>query len=507
MKAITILFFMFANFVSQASGATYYVSPTGSDTNAGTDPSVPWQTIAKVNGFTFALGDSVLFQGGQSFTGCLAFGWNTNVPNSAITSPFVLSSYGEGKALILSNCTGHNTAAVKIDAVNGFVMKNLAVSANGTQAQYGVLIQNTNTLGGPTTYSGITVQHSEISGFNIGAAPTYYGSSAEVEILGLNTAGHCGALDTINILDNSLHGENGPASYDDDGIYSVTCGALNNGPAGNISNVTYSGNQIYDLGGGPNFPNIANGIVANGVNGGLLQNNVAHDIGGNSTSCGGPGGVWAYFANNITIQFNEVYNMRPLSFTKGCDWVAYDVDGGVTNSVIQYNNSHDNFGSGLLAFVGTVGAQSWGPNEIHHNSSVNDGQIGLGNVQVTKTPNNSLKIYSNYLSSPSINKVLYCFVINSGTAWPAGSMIEYNTCNTGGDPGVHNWAGMYYAPYMPVPTGGVGLGMPVDYNNYYSPNNGVLLFHWGNGPLYQSLAAWQAATGEDTHSTSLNPLQ
>jgi hypothetical protein len=47
---------------------TYYVSATGSDTNAGTSPDAPWRTIGKVNGTSVAAGQVVLFRRGDTFT-------------------------------------------------------------------------------------------------------------------------------------------------------------------------------------------------------------------------------------------------------------------------------------------------------------------------------------------------------------------------------------------------------------------------------------------------------
>ena len=49
---------------------TYYVSPTGSDSNSGLSSSTPWQTVTKVNNTVLHPGDTVLFQGGQTFSGC-----------------------------------------------------------------------------------------------------------------------------------------------------------------------------------------------------------------------------------------------------------------------------------------------------------------------------------------------------------------------------------------------------------------------------------------------------
>jgi hypothetical protein len=59
-------FFGLAGFLH---AATYYVSPTGNDSNNGTSTSTPWKTISKVNSVTLSAGDRVLFQGGQTFSG------------------------------------------------------------------------------------------------------------------------------------------------------------------------------------------------------------------------------------------------------------------------------------------------------------------------------------------------------------------------------------------------------------------------------------------------------
>ncbi|HEV3308662.1 MAG TPA: hypothetical protein VGZ91_19620 [Candidatus Sulfotelmatobacter sp.] len=79
---------------------TYYVSSSvGSDTNAGTSSSAPWQTIAHVDGQTFLAGDTVLFKRGDV--------WNESlVPGSSGSSgnPIVFDAYGTGAA---PNLTGY----------------------------------------------------------------------------------------------------------------------------------------------------------------------------------------------------------------------------------------------------------------------------------------------------------------------------------------------------------------------------------------------------------------
>jgi hypothetical protein len=70
--------------------STYYVSPTGNDSNPGTSASAPWQTVAKVDGTTFLPGDSILFQRGAQFHEALA----ANSSGSA-TAAITYGAYGD----------------------------------------------------------------------------------------------------------------------------------------------------------------------------------------------------------------------------------------------------------------------------------------------------------------------------------------------------------------------------------------------------------------------------
>jgi len=80
---------------SVVQGTTYYVSPSGNDNAAGTSPSTAWATTNKVNSTTFSPGDSILFEGGETFQGGLVF-----TSGGTPTSPITLSSYGSGRATI-----------------------------------------------------------------------------------------------------------------------------------------------------------------------------------------------------------------------------------------------------------------------------------------------------------------------------------------------------------------------------------------------------------------------
>ncbi|BDI32087.1 hypothetical protein CCAX7_41380 [Capsulimonas corticalis] len=72
--------------------ATYYVSPSGSDTNAGTSTGLPWKTCAKVNATHFNAGDSILFQRGGEWHESV----NPTGGDGAAGNPITFADYGSG---------------------------------------------------------------------------------------------------------------------------------------------------------------------------------------------------------------------------------------------------------------------------------------------------------------------------------------------------------------------------------------------------------------------------
>ncbi len=78
-------------FAKSSLAATYYVKNGGNDNAAGTSDATAWATIAKVSGFTFAAGDSVLFKRGSLWREELDIPW-TNYA----AAPITFSAYGSG---------------------------------------------------------------------------------------------------------------------------------------------------------------------------------------------------------------------------------------------------------------------------------------------------------------------------------------------------------------------------------------------------------------------------
>jgi hypothetical protein len=80
---------------AHAGAATFYVSPNGNDSAAGTAPGSAWRTVAKVDSTHLGPGDTVLFQGGATFGGMLQ-----PQGSGSAGSPISFGSYGGGKANI-----------------------------------------------------------------------------------------------------------------------------------------------------------------------------------------------------------------------------------------------------------------------------------------------------------------------------------------------------------------------------------------------------------------------
>ena len=486
-----------------AAGTSYYISQSGNDANDGRSPSTAWRTVNKINTGLFAAGSTINLQGGSQFSGCIVFN-TSNVPGSQSYNPVKVQNYGVGTATVTSNCPGTivsatqgpRSAALTVDGISGFDWNGPALRGSGTAqpTQYGVVIENENTS---TAASNITIENSDISGFMAPASATTDAAS-EIQILGYSLRGACGPLNIVRILNNKLHGDS-IISADDNGISGYGCGK-------NIVNVLYQGNTVYNMGGRASAPNGAsgNGMIANGVEGGIEQYNVVHDNGANATQCGGPAGVWAYTSDKILIQYNEVYHMQPFpAFQSGCDWVAFDLDAQVTNSFVQYNYSHDNAGPGLLAYTGGS-LTAWHNNTIRFNISQNDNSLLLdGGGSIALNPASTLYVYNNtiYKSGAFTTQTPpSCWSTGYNGAYAAPVVIANNICV---NQSIDRWN---RTRMVDGSNGATGLGnITMTGNDYYNAGTGTTNYAWG-GSSFATLAAFQAGTWQEANSASTNPL-
>ena len=131
-------------------------------------------------------------------------------------------------------------------------------------------------------------------------------------------------------------------------------------------------------------PHCGHGIVLGQVDGAVVENSVAHS---NGIIAGkGNVGIWTWQSNNVAIERNTAYGNRSPN---GGDGGGFDIDGGVTNSIVQYNISKDNAGAGfLLAQFGF--AEPMQQNVFRYNLSVNDGIDDYGALTVSGEDNSSI---------------------------------------------------------------------------------------------------------------------
>src|ERR1017187_5424595 len=124
-KTKTLIAFLLLVFSTRGFGTTYYVSSTGEDSNPGTSIASAWATISKVNSSIFLPGDTLYFEGGQTFNGNIFLpATDANDPNNL----FVISTYGMGRATINAG-SSYGFYALN---TQGFSISNLIFDGNST---------------------------------------------------------------------------------------------------------------------------------------------------------------------------------------------------------------------------------------------------------------------------------------------------------------------------------------------------------------------------------------
>jgi len=434
----------------------FFVSPSGSDSNGGTSTSSPWQTIGKVNSASLASGNTVLFQGGQSFSGSLT-----------VQAGVTYGVYGGGTATISS---GSSDGAVATN-VGGWTLNGLTFTGNGTttNSAYGIHAHNTQT--GGIKYNNITVTSCVVS---------QYGNSG---ILFIGDNDTCG-FNNVTISNSTVHDCTGKAVIPTGSEAGASAGILFSGVdvsgVGNYNhtNITITNCVVHDCIGISNaaggFDTSGNGILMQSTNGGTIEFCEVFTCGSANDNTSGPAGIWSALSNNVTIQFCEAYNMQ----TGSDDADGFDFDGGMTNSVMQYNYSHDNQGTGILAFEFSASG-IWNNNTFRYNICQNNG-ISVGASGEFR--------YGGSITLPHLkfyNNTLYN--VNSGK-----TLIRGQTSLSNGQ--VSNNILFASANYFNLDS---GTTAPSFTGNDYTGGASFLYL----GTTYTSLSSWQSATGQEEISS------
>jgi hypothetical protein len=368
---------------------TYYVSPSGNDDHSGASVQAAWRTLDKVNSTDLDPGDKVLLEAGREFPGGLLL---SEEDAGTLTQPVLIGSYGSGRARIKAG----DGSGVTVWNAGGVVVENLIVMGRDYRTNVGSGIKIVNELPGNRKLEYIRVHNIEASGF---------GRKEDPAPEGLQTPNGCGIFVGGNASDKSKSG------YRDVRITDcVTCqneyfGILITGYWQDDPD-TYANGHVYvgycrmdDNPGDPNYfrNHSGSGILMEDVDGGVIEYCQASNNGyKGGCRVGGPIGIWAAVANNVIIQCCESHHNRA---GKG-DGGGFDFDGGTTNSILQYNYSHDNDGAGYLICSYKDAPHTFHDNIVRYNISVNDGRRGHAGIQFwsgspKEDPIHSTQIYGN----------------------------------------------------------------------------------------------------------------
>jgi hypothetical protein len=442
------------------NGTDYFINKTGNDSLAGTSPQAAWRTIARINTMNFEPGDRILFEGGHAFSGELLF---TAEDSGTPTNPVIVSSYGAGKATINSD----TSRAINVYNCNGFKISKLNFIGCGREdasGNSGIYFYTDDSTG--TMLQFIQIDSVEVSGYH----------KAGIEI-GAGHASNSGFRD-VRITHTSVH-DNGDkgivvwgyfasthVGWSHENVYIGYCKAFNN----------------------PGIPgkkgHTGNGILISGVNGAVVEYCEAYNNGAlNSGPEGGPIGIWAWDANDVKIQFCESHHNKT---NNNKDGGGFDLDGGVTNSVMQYNYSHDNAGAGYGLYQFN-GAREFNNNTVRYNISENDGLVGdYGAIQFWATNSNggirNTKVYHNTLYVSENTTGAGIADINIGATYIFNTEIYNNIIVT---------AAGKRAVDIPHSSGGWYFK-----GNCYWSDGSTIEIKWDD-QVYTGLNSWRSATGQE----------
>jgi peptidoglycan/LPS O-acetylase OafA/YrhL len=442
----------------EVAGTAYFVSPSGNDDSAGTSPAAAWRTLDRVNRHSFRAGDLIQLEGGQEFAGCLRLDFDDE---GTPDHPVVLGSYGSGRATVNAG----DGCGIRVRNTMGVQVRDLLVvgSGPGTNRGSGVVFEND--LAGDVKLPGVGIDRVEVRGFG------HFGvlvdgrrrESGFRDVRVTNVVAHGNALGGICVRGRLVAYS---AGYAHEGVYVGSSSAHHN-----------------DGVAGPARKHSGSGIVLSDVDGATVERCVAYENGRACDSqAGGPVGIWAWDANRVVIQQNESYWNRSGGPHDGG---GFDLDGGVTNSVLQYNYSHDNDGPGYL-LCQFPGARRFGGNTVRYNVSQDDGRNNeygaihvqdesyARGVQDSHVYNNTVHVTPSPGSSPSA-----IFVQHAAASRIA---VRNNIFRTAGG-----------LPLVTVRPGQEGLTFQA--NNYFT-DGAAFRISW-EGMTYPDLAAWRAATRQE----------
>ncbi|HXM09147.1 MAG TPA: Ig-like domain repeat protein [Terriglobales bacterium] len=481
-----VIFLMLAQSLAGQTGATFYVSKKGSDSNPGTIGS-PWLTIQHAANSVSAGATVYVFAG--------VYNESVNFPSSGTASaPITFQSYPGQTAVI--DGTG--------------------VPINGTQGLVNIV--------GKRSY--ITIEGFEIR---------HYTTTSEnnvpsgVWITGSGTG--------VQILNNRVHDITTKAEANGN-AFGISVYGTSKKP---IAQLVISGNEVYNLRTGESESVNVDGNVTYFK----ITNNLVHDndnIGIDAIGYEGVGPVGYDEAMYGKISGNTIYNISGITnpgegyeydadglYCDGCAYVTFErnlilqADYGIEttseNQVCQANGTEwsgpDNTGTSARGKFPCYGRYVTVRNNIFYNSNACGNSIG-GYAPATKNGGHSNGGGSSY-HDVFVNNTLYNNATQPGNYSEGGSTGEFQIQNQVGSEqgniyennvvyaGTFNTWIFSYAPFSPTyPAPPAALNWNL-YNSAAGYMEGTSIW-WGNVNTYTSFSNWQSSSGEDASSMNADPM-
>lgn len=304
----------------RAVAATYYLSATGNDSQSGTSPEAPWQSLDKVNATTFQPGDRILFKSGDEWKGVLH-------PKGSGTKDrwITLDRYGSGAKPLFRG--EDKTEIIDLQGQQFWIIQNLATTGGRTGVNIG-----SNGLNKPAVMHGVHL-------LSLNVSETTGGSEAAI-LIRPSTAAiwvHNTVADPFDKVEDYC------------------------------TRIVIRGNHIDGTS--------DNGIIVSQAADALVEGNTVYRCGALDSGNGAFfAGIFPTYCHNAVIQHNEIgyaagIPARGDSHALSCD----QFNSGTI--LFQYNYTHDNAGGFLLTTPEAFAKDPNGRCIVRYNISQNDGNV------------------------------------------------------------------------------------------------------------------------------------
>ncbi|WP_291052751.1 hypothetical protein [Herbiconiux sp.] len=345
---------------AQAVGTTYYVdSAAGNDANGGTSEAAPWKTLAKVNTLTPGPGTRILLKAGAVFTNQ----YLDLTGSGTAADPISIGRYGSGarpKIDFGNTAVGGEGFGVRVTNGSYWTIADLEITS-GQQAtsmrRNGILILGAGAGGG--AFTGIRILNNSVH--------DVFGRDRRTGGINIH-ARQAAATDPESTWDDVLIQGNTVDNVADTGIQTMTdaytTGSSWTHTTDAFTHLVIRRNTVTRI--------HRDGILVRAGVDPLVEYNTTDRIGKYTDvdtavvsylpAVSVVAAQWSYYTSGAVFQYNEASRTRRIDG----DGQPWDFDTKVTNSVYQYNYSHDNEGGTLLMMDQTSN------NVFRYNISQND---------------------------------------------------------------------------------------------------------------------------------------